>query len=67
MNDAKKERLSYSIEEAIEATGFSRTRIYHAIAAGSLNTFKIGRRRMISVTALKDFIAGLERDSKAAA
>jgi excisionase family DNA binding protein len=68
MNDkAQRARLSYSIEEAVDVTGFARTRIYKAIADGSLSTFKIGRRRMISDHSLRDFIVKLERDSKAAA
>jgi len=56
-------RLAYTIEAACEATGLTRTRIYRAIADGSLKTFKAGRRRMVSARALQDFIANLERES----
>jgi hypothetical protein len=56
-------RLSYTVPEAIAATGFTRTRIYGAIGDGSLKTWKEGRRRMISAKALQDFIAKRERES----
>ena len=55
------ERLSYALEQAVEVTGIPRTRIYGAIAKGELRTFKHGRRRFVSVEALQEFIATLER------
>lgn len=58
------DRLAYTIEAAIEATGLTRTRLYRAIADGSLKTFKAGRRRMVSAAALQAFIAELERQSE---
>jgi excisionase family DNA binding protein len=56
-------RLSYTIEAAVEVTGLARTRLFAAISDGSLASFRIGRRRMISAKALEAFIAGLERQS----
>jgi excisionase family DNA binding protein len=56
-------RLSYTIEEATAVTGMARTRIYRAIADGSLKTFMAGRRRMTSAKALESWIASLERAS----
>lgn len=66
---AAQQRLAYTVEAACEVTGLTRTRIYRAIADGSLTTFKAGRRRMVSAKALEVFIAELERQSngKAAA
>lgn len=58
-----KHRLSYTVDEACEVTGFCRTRIYQAITDGTLTTFKAGRRRMVSVKALEQFIERLERES----
>lgn len=60
---AQKAVLSYTIPDAIAATGMNRTRLYGAIAAGELQSFKDGRRRMISARALEAFIAKLERES----
>ncbi|GAA0715292.1 helix-turn-helix domain-containing protein [Dokdonella soli] len=60
-------RLAYTIEGACEATGLTRTRIYCAIADGSLKTFKAGRRRMVSAKALEAFIAALEQGERRAA
>lgn len=57
-------RLAYTVEAACEATGLTRTRLYRAIADGSLRAFKAGRRRMISAKALADFITELERQSE---
>lgn len=57
------QQLSYTVEGAVQATGLTRTRMYAAIADGSLRSFKDGRRRMISAKALEEFIAKLERDS----
>jgi len=56
-------RIAYTVEGACETTSLTRTRIYRAIADGSLKTFKAGRRRMVSARALQDFINQLERES----
>lgn len=57
------ERLSYTIEQAVDVTGIPRTRLYGAIASGELRTFKHGRRRFASADALREFITSLERKS----
>ena len=59
-------RLSYTLDQAIAATGLGRTRIYTAIANGTLRTFKDGRRRMVSAQALTDYIQARERETAAA-
>jgi len=58
--------MSYTVEEAVDVTGLSRSRLYAAIASGQLKTFKAGRRRMVSAKALQDFITNLERESAGA-
>ena len=55
------ERLSYTVEEFMAASGISRRKVYEAIAEGTLKSFKNGKRRMISAPAARDFIAALER------
>lgn len=57
------ERLAYNLKEAIQSTGMNRTSLYRAMAMGHLESFKIGRRRMISARALRAFIENKEQDS----
>lgn len=40
-------KLSYSINEAVEASGIGRTTIYKLIEAGELTPVKIGKRTLI--------------------
>ena len=54
-------KLSYTVEQFMAATGYSRNRTYDAISRGELRTFKDGRRRMISADAARDFIKARER------
>lgn len=61
MNETAK--VSYTMEGAAAATGFTRSRLYKAIADGTLRTIKAGRRRMVSRKALEDYVARLERES----
>ena len=48
--------LSCTMERAEELTGYTRTRLYDAIANGRLKTWKAGRRRMTSPTYLAEMI-----------
>ncbi|EPG2417471.1 helix-turn-helix domain-containing protein [Stenotrophomonas maltophilia] len=57
------ERLSYNVEEALAVTGLNRNAFYRAIGAAEIKTFKVGRRRMVSAAALRDFIAAKEREA----
>ena len=57
--------LAYSVEQALDIVPVSRTRLYAAIGSGELRTFKDGRRRLVSVTALEDFVALLEKRASA--
>lgn len=57
------ERLSYTVEQFMAATGYNRKRVYGAIASGALKTFKDGRRRMVSAEAARAFIALRERET----
>lgn len=56
-------KLSYTLDQAIEATGLNRSAIYRAIATGDISTFKVGKRRMVSVRALQEFIEKKEREA----
>lgn len=48
--------LSYTIRAAVVATGITRSNLFRAIRSGDLESFKVGRQRMISRKALEDFI-----------
>lgn len=59
----QKDRLSYTVEEAVSATGLNRNAFYRAMSANELRTFKVGRRRMVSAKALQEFIDRKEKES----
>jgi len=46
------ERLTCTVSQACAATGLGRTKLYELIAAGSLQSTMIGRRRLIDVRSL---------------
>ncbi|MCP1913416.1 excisionase family DNA binding protein [Bradyrhizobium elkanii] len=46
------ERLSCTIDEACEATGLGRTKLYELIGAGEIITTTVGRRRLVMVQSL---------------
>lgn len=54
------DKLSYRIDEAVKATGLSRSSLYRVIARGDLKTFKVGTMTLIMADALQAF---LERQS----
>ena len=50
-------RLSYSIKDACEVTGLGRSFLYEQIADGKLESFTVGRRRLVAASALEAFIS----------
>lgn len=64
MNNRK---LAYTVEEAVVAMGLPKSSIYRHIRQGDLVTFKSGRRRMVSQTAIENFIKKLEKQTQVAA
>lgn len=53
--------MLYRVEEAAEALRLSRSALYELIRSGQLRSVKAGRRRLVPVTALTEYIASLER------
>ena len=51
--------LSYSIPDALAATGLRRTRLYQAIKDGALRTKKLGNRTVILRDDLQAFLSNL--------
>lgn len=50
----------YTVDEAADALRLSRSAIYELIRSGRLRSVKSGRRRLVPVVALADYVAGLE-------
>lgn len=50
----------YSVSEAAQALRLGRSEIYELIRSHQLRTVKIGRRRLVPVVALTEYIASLE-------
>lgn len=46
----------YNVAEAAEALRISRTAVYELIRSGQLRTVKVGRRRLVPVGALAEFV-----------
>lgn len=55
-------RLAYTVEQTLESGAFtSRNKLYAAIARGELQSYRDGKRRMISARALQEYIEWRER------
>jgi len=53
-------------EDAANALGIGRTKVYELMQSGALRSVKIGGLRRIPATALADFVAKLEEQARAA-
>lgn len=45
--------LTISVNDALAMLGIGRTRFYELVAAGEIQTIKIGRRRLVQVASLQ--------------
>ena len=50
----------YRVEEAADALRLSRSLLYELIRSGELRTVKAGRRRLVPVEALAEYVARLK-------
>ena len=57
-------RLAVSPAEAARLTGIGRTTLYEALSSGALRSLKIGQRRLITIEALKDWLALAEHANR---
>jgi excisionase family DNA binding protein len=60
-------RLVYSVDEAADLLGIGRTFMFHLVATGEIDSFKIGKRRKIPRDALDRYIERLRQEQAAAA
>jgi len=61
--DVPQHPLSVTVREACRLSGLGVTSIYKCIKEGSLDTVKIGARRLVRYASLKKLIEGLDSDS----
>lgn len=54
-NDPEPDRL-LSIPDAADALGIGRSMLYGEISAGRIRTLKVGRRRLVPSTAVREYI-----------
>jgi excisionase family DNA binding protein len=48
--------ITYTLKRASEESGLSARTLQYAIARGELDSFRIGRRRLIRVRSLEEFL-----------
>jgi excisionase family DNA binding protein len=58
-SDIPIEREALSIEQACAVASLGKTKLYEIVAAGTLKTRRLGRRRLILVTDLRSFLRSL--------
>lgn len=60
-------RAAVSVTEARQMLGgIANATIYELIRSGQLRTFRVGRRRLVGVDAIREYIARAERKQSAA-
>lgn len=57
------ERLLYRVSQAGEVLGLSRSVVFDLMRMGRLRSVKQGRTRLIPLSALRDYVALLEREA----
>jgi hypothetical protein len=54
------EPITLTVPSALRASGLGRTKFYELIAAAKIKTIKIGSRRLVVYSSLKDLLSGGE-------
>ena len=60
------DKVLYRVIEATTVLSMSRSALYEEIRSGRLRSVKRGRSRLISASALADYVALLEQETRAA-
>lgn len=58
------EPIACTMETAAQLSGYSNTRLYAAIAAGRLKSWKVGKRRMTTPAFIREMIVLDQRQSE---
>ena len=53
------DKLAFTIDDAVNASGLARSRIYELVGTGHLEARKAGRRTLITGESLRQYIASL--------
>jgi excisionase family DNA binding protein len=61
-NPGTPRRLAYSVEEAADLLGIGRTFMFHLVATGQIESFKIGSRRKIHRDAIDGYLSRLRAE-----
>lgn len=59
MNTPTPEKLAYTVQEAVKATGVSKSALYEDVAAGKLQLRKRGTRTLILADELRRYVGAL--------
>jgi excisionase family DNA binding protein len=57
-------KWAYTVNQTMEVTTLGRSKIYEEIAAGRLRIAKCGRRTLITLEALQEFLKRLEDETE---
>ena len=49
-------KFTVTVKDACEMTGLGKTKLYEAIGSGQVATTRIGRRRLVNVESLRQFV-----------
>ena len=60
MNTALNHRITISVDEAMSATGIGRTLLYELLNDRSIRSIKVGKKRLVIVASIHEWIAGQE-------
>jgi len=60
MSTDLKNRLTLSVDEAMSALGLGKTMFYELLGDGSIRSFKCGKKRLVIVESLRQWITDME-------
>jgi excisionase family DNA binding protein len=64
MQSTTTSRITYGINQAVEATSIGRSLLYEQIKAGNLKTFKVGTRTLIAADDLEAWLDSYKQLSR---
>jgi excisionase family DNA binding protein len=60
MNTGLNQRITISVDEAMSAIGVGKTLLYELLNDGSLRSIKVGKKRLVIVESIHEWIANME-------
>jgi excisionase family DNA binding protein len=60
MNTALNQCITISVDEAMSAIGIGKTLLYQLLNDGSLRSIKVGKKRLVIVESIHEWIANME-------